>query len=180
MSGRLPPEENPQVAKAAALVETVLTSSWQMPLAKLDQPAADELEIFTSRGRPTLIAFSPPNRWQQQAQWLLARMQPWKRGVPGYPQLHRWVMTWDEALQFYLGLVALASDIEWQQPGLLHNAAAPLGEGLGQSSFRSLDGTATQYDSPTNFDSAGLEQILDNIEKALMAVTQFIPGPNSP
>jgi Cytochrome c554 and c-prime len=180
MSGPAPPEENLEVAKAAGLVETVLNSSWQMPLAKIDQPATEELAIFTDRGRPTLIAFAPEARRQQQAKWLLASMQPWKRPAPGNPQLHRWDPTWDEALHHYSGVAALASDIDSGQPGPLHGAATRLGANLGQYSFRSLNRTATQYDSPTNFDPAAMQLDFDSIEEALTAVTQLNPRPSNP
>jgi len=178
MSGRAPQDENPQVAKAAALVATVLSSSWQLPLAKIDQPAAEELALFTDPTRPTLIAFSPANRWQQQAQWLLARMQPWKRSVPEYPQLHRWDPTWDEALQLYLVALALAQDIEWEQPGLLSKAAAALGANLDRGSFHRLERPATQYDSPTDYEAE--TSTFDNLETALQAVARFDPQPGNP
>jgi hypothetical protein len=178
LSGRTPPDENPEVAEAAGLVEKVLASSWQTPLVDVLQPPTDSLAILTKRDSQPLVAFSPRSRWSQQAEWLLARMKPWKRPVPGFPQLHRWHPTWDEALQLYFGASALAQDIEWQQPGLLTKATLALGTNLDRGSFQGLDRPATQYDSPTDFQAA--EQAFDNLEKALHAVSQFDPQSSNP
>ena len=107
-------------------------------------------------------------------------MESWKRPVPENPQLHRWDATWDEALHLYLGVAALASDVEGEQPGLLHKAAGQLAANLGQYSFRTLNRAATQYDSPTHFDPAAMQLDFENIEQALTGVTQLNPRPSNP
>jgi hypothetical protein len=111
-------------------------------------------------------------------------MQPWKRSVPGFPQLHRWDPTWDEAVNLDLGVAALASDVEWEQPGLLHRAASVLGGELTHCGFRALGRPPTQYDSPTGFDHGMLDSALGDLEQALHAVSQFDPtssaAPSSP
>jgi hypothetical protein len=173
MSGPSPPEENAAVAAAAQRIEDLLRASWQMPVVNLQQPAPEELAILTARGQMPLVASRPQARHPQQAAWLLARMRPWKRPMPGSPQLHRWDPTWDEAVQLYLGALALAQDIEWQQPGLIHNAVTPLGVGLDEYSFHRLGRPATPYDSPTDFDPATLERAMSGVEAALTNVTTF-------
>ena len=184
MSGKSPPEENQRVAGAVTLVEDLLNESWRSPVAKVKQPAAGSLAILTDPGQPPLVALAPQSRHQQQAAWLLARMQPWKRPAPGNPP-HRWDPTWDEALQLYLGALALARDIDVQPPGQLHSAIAPLGESLERSSFDRLGRLPTQYDSPTDFDPAAMDpatmkRIFDGIEAALINVTKLEPRPSTP
>ena len=123
MSGAVPPARSANVAKAATLVQTVLDDSWRMPVARIAQPAAEDLAIFTARGQPSLVALAPERRWQQQAAWLLARMQQWKRPVtdnpvPGEVQLIAGTRPWTRRCTWYLGVVALAQDIEKQaSPG---------------------------------------------------------------
>ncbi len=180
MSGPLPPQENAAVAAAAKRVENLLRDSWHIPITMLEQPAADELEILTVRGNPSLVAFATQGRHQQQAAWLLARIQPWKRPLADNPPFHRWDPTWDEALQLYLGTLVLAQELEWQQPGLIHNAVSPLGEYLDRYSFRRLGRAPTQYDAPTDFEPAAMQRTFDGIEAALINVTKFDPRPGTP
>ncbi|MCI0357932.1 MAG: cytochrome c family protein [Planctomycetaceae bacterium] len=173
MSGPVTAGENPSATEAVSLVETALSDSWQMPVAKINQPATEELAILTSRGQPSVVVLSGQPRWQQHAQWLLAQMQQWKRPVPELPQLDRFDPTWDQALNLYFGAVALAQDIEWQEPGLLHRAARALGGALEHSGFHRLGRPPTQYDSPTGFDHGMLDSALRDLEKALHAAAQF-------
>lgn len=184
MSGKSPPDENPQVARAAAVVEALLNDSWRMPVAEVsaqvNQPASGQLAILSARGPPPPAGIASQARQQQQAAWLLARMQSWKRPALGDPQRHRWDPTWDEALQLYLGVLALAQDIEQQSPGPLHNALAPLGESLDQHSFHRLGRPPTQYDSPADFDPASMRPTFDDIEAALINITKFDSGPSTP
>jgi hypothetical protein len=174
MGVRSPPEENQRVADAVAQIEELLDGSWRMPVAKVKQPAA--VAILTPLRQPPLVALAPAGRHQQQAAWLLVRMQSWKRPVPGKAE-HRWDPTWDEALQLYLGALALAQDTDAEPPGQLRSAIAPLGESLGQASFGRLGRPATQYDSPTDFDPAAMKPAFDGIETAL---TKLAPRPSSP
>jgi Cytochrome c554 and c-prime len=188
MSGRMPPETNPQVNQTVALVTGLMESSWQMPVAKIDQPATEELAILTARGGPTLIAQPAANnnvlerqaRWPQHAQWLLATMQRWKLPVPGDPQRYRWNPTWDEAVHLYLGASALAQDMEREQPGPLTSAVESLGAKLGQDSFRRLGRLPTPYDSPTEYEPATIEHSLDSMEQALIGATTIELRPSSP
>jgi Cytochrome c554 and c-prime len=175
------PAANTGVLAAAGKIETLLQDSWRVPVSKLEQPGAEDLAILTARGQTPIVSFGPQPRHQQLALRLVARMQPWKRArFPGNPQAYRWDLTWDEALQLYLGTLALARDLEWEQPGLLHSAIAPLGVSLDRSSFGRLGRLPTQYDSPTDFDPSSMQLIFDGIEAALISASKFDPRPGNP
>ena len=177
MSGKSPTEAEPQVAAAADLVNALLSTSWKTPLESTIQPTAEQFAVLTDRSRPPFTALTGNAGRQQHATRLLARMQQWKRSAPQSSNLDHYDPTWDEAVNLYLGVVALAQDVEWEKPAALHRAAAALGGALPHSGFRSLGRSATQYDSPPDFNTHSLDSALRDVEKELTAVSRFLLAP---
>ena len=162
-----PSDKNSAASVAIGKIEALLMASWRVPVTNLEQPTADDLVVLTARGRPAITRFLNPDRPRQQAEWLLARIQSWKQTPGANSPAPRSNASWDQALQLHLCASALARDFEPQIAGPLRAAVDLLGASLGQASFRNLGRPATQYDSPSDFDSETIERDLDRLEAAL-------------
>ena len=159
-------DESAAQAKALSDLRNRL-ATWQ-PLDQSMLALAKELQTDLARPGPLSGATTP-----QKAAVFLAMLDRWQ--APAVNDNLAWRMTWDEAVQFYLGLSAFNADLD--SAGPTAEGRSPLGEvteGLhaalaDEGHFGDIK-EVTQYDSPTTFDAARLAPALGKVRAALLSL----------